>query len=60
MGIDVRMCRDCRHTLFSKDDFKREIQHKPPDQRTYDNLIQFERGIRLLLPKFQQLLTILQ
>lgn len=60
IGLDVRMCRDCRHTLFSKADFEREIQLKPPDQRSYENLVQFERGIRLLLPKFHRLLVILQ
>lgn len=31
-----------------------------PDQRAYQNLIQFEHGIRLLLPKFQRLLAPLQ
>lgn len=33
---------------------------KPPDVRAYENLVQFERGIRLLLPKFQKLLAALQ
>jgi rabenosyn-5 len=37
-----------------------EISHKPPDMRAYENLVQFERGIRLLLPKFQRLLVTLQ
>jgi rabenosyn-5 len=60
IGLDVRMCKDCKHTLFSKADFEREIQLKPPDQRSYENLVQFERGIRLLLPKFHKLLIALQ
>lgn len=60
IGLDVRICKDCRHTLFSKADFDRELQQKPSDQRTYENLAQFERGIRLLLPKFQRLLQALQ
>lgn len=60
VGLDVRICKDCRHTLFSKADFDRELQQKPADQRTYENLAQFERGIRLLLPKFQRLLQALQ
>lgn len=60
MAIDIRMCRDCQHTIFSKADFDREITHKPPDLRAYENLVQFERGIRLLLPKFQRLLVVLQ
>lgn len=54
------MCRDCKHTLFSKSDFARELAQKPPVQRAYENLQQFERGIRLLMPKFQRLLITLQ
>ncbi|PBP28173.1 vacuolar segregation protein pep7 [Diplocarpon rosae] len=60
LGIDVRMCRDCKSTVFSKKDFAAEVSHKPPDQRSYENLLQFEKGIRLLLPKFQRLLIALQ
>lgn len=54
------MCQDCQHTIFSKSDFARELSMKPPDQRAYDNLTQFEKGIRLLTPKFQRLLLALQ
>ena len=60
ISVDVRMCRDCKHTIFSKRDFVAEITHKPPDLRAYENLVQFERGIRLMLPKFQRLLVALQ
>lgn len=60
VNVDVRMCKDCKHTLFSKSDFARELAHTPPDQRAYENLAQFERGIRLLLPRFQKLLVALQ
>jgi rabenosyn-5 len=60
IGLDVRICKDCRHILFSKADFDKEISTKPIDQRTYENLVQFERGIRLLLPKFQKLLAVIQ
>lgn len=60
ISIDVRMCKDCTHTLFSKSDFERELAQKPADQRAYENLAQFERGIRLLLPRFQKLLVALQ
>lgn len=59
-GVDIRMCQDCQHTIFSKSDFARELSMKPPDQRAYDNLTQFEKGIRLLTPKFQRLLLALQ
>ncbi|KAF2816893.1 uncharacterized protein BDZ99DRAFT_4012 [Mytilinidion resinicola] len=60
VSVDVRMCKDCKHTLFSKSDFARELARTPPDQRAYENLAQFERGIRLLLPRFQKLLVALQ
>lgn len=60
MSVDVRMCKDCNHTLFSRSDFEREMAQKPKDQRAYENLAQFERGIRLLLPRFQKLLIALQ
>lgn len=60
ISLDVRMCKDCRHTIFSKADFVQEVAQKPPDQRAFEHLIQFERGIRLLLPKFQRLLLALQ
>jgi rabenosyn-5 len=54
------MCRDCKATVFSKKDFAAELSHKPPDQRAYENLLQFEKGIRLLLPNFQRLIVTLQ
>ncbi|KAI4114641.1 MAG: hypothetical protein LQ345_004616 [Seirophora villosa] len=60
VAVDIRMCKDCRKTVFSKQDFAASIAHKPPDVRAYENLAQFERGIRLMLPKFQRLLQALQ
>ena len=60
IDIDIRMCRECKHTAFSKRDLAAELSKKPPDVRAYENLMQFERGIRLLLPRFQHLLTALQ
>lgn len=60
ISVNVRMCQDCQHTLFSRKDFDRELADKPKDQRAYENLAQFERGIRLLLPRFQKLLQALQ
>jgi rabenosyn-5 len=60
VAIDVRMCKDCQRTIFSKADFSRELTSSPPDQRAYQNLLQFEHGIRLLLPRFQRLLLTLQ
>ncbi|KAF2723003.1 hypothetical protein K431DRAFT_220991 [Polychaeton citri CBS 116435] len=60
VAVDVRLCKDCQRTVFSKADFARELAQQPPDQRSFQNLTQFERGIRLLLPKFQKLLIALQ
>lgn len=60
VAVDVRMCKDCQRTIFSKADFKRQLEAQPTDQRAYQNLLQFEHGIRLLLPKFQRLLMAFQ
>lgn len=58
--MDIRMCRDCRHTIFSGREFKESLQLKPADQRAYETLRQFERGIRDLLPTFHRVLLALQ
>ncbi|RBQ76559.1 hypothetical protein FVER14953_10411 [Fusarium verticillioides] len=60
VGIDIRMCRDCKHTIFSARDFAASLQHKPVDQRAYETLRQFERGIQQLLPSFHRALLNLQ
>lgn len=60
VSVDVRMCKDCQTTVFSRRDFAAALAEKPPDLRAYENLIQFERGIKLMLPKFQRLLVALQ
>jgi rabenosyn-5 len=60
VAVDVRMCKDCQRIIFSKADFARELATQPPDQRAYQNLLQFEHGIRLMLPRFQRLLLTLQ
>ncbi|EAS34757.3 vacuolar segregation protein [Coccidioides immitis RS] len=60
LSIDIRLCRECKSTLFDKRDFALDLAKEPPDARAYKNLVQFERGIRLLLPRFQKLLSALQ
>lgn len=60
LSIDIRMCRDCKHTIFSYRDFTQSLLQKPPDQRAYETLRQFERGIRQLLPSFHRALLNLQ
>ena len=64
VALDVRLCKECDQTLFSNRDFQQSLT-TPSSQiagfsRSYGNLLQFERGIRLLLPKFQKLLQALQ
>lgn len=60
LALDIRMCRDCNHTIFSGRDFAASMLHKPPDQKAYETLRQFERGIRQLLPSFHRVLQALQ
>ncbi|KAJ9137483.1 Vacuolar segregation protein PEP7 [Pleurostoma richardsiae] len=60
ISIDIRMCRDCKFTIFSKRDFAESVAYKPPDQRAYETMKQFERGIRQLMPSFQRTLLTLQ
>jgi rabenosyn-5 len=62
IALDVRLCKDCHHTLFSQRDFTDSLSTPAISTftRSYSNLLQFERGIRLLLPKFQRLLQALQ
>lgn len=54
------MCQDCNHTIFSGRDFHASLELKPADQRAYETLRQFERGIRQLLPSFHRVLLALQ
>ncbi len=60
MKLDVRMCRDCKSTIFSRKDFDAETSAKHTVQRAYENLLQFERGIRPLVASFQRTLPMLQ
>ncbi|EFX02435.1 vacuolar segregation protein [Grosmannia clavigera kw1407] len=60
VSVDIRMCRDCKATIFSKRDFEEEMSRKPPDQRAYETLRQFEWGIRQMMPLFQRALQSLQ
>lgn len=60
INVDIRLCKDCKTTLFDRRDFQADLSRKPPEVRAYENLVQFERGIRLHLPRFQKLLASLQ
>lgn len=54
------MCCECRTTIFSHRDFVESISQRPPDQRAYETLRQFERGIQMLMPSFHKSLQTLQ
>ncbi|EXJ82564.1 hypothetical protein A1O3_06377 [Capronia epimyces CBS 606.96] len=62
VSLDIRICKDCNHTLFSHRDFQASLKSPSTEafNRAYNNLLQFERGIRLLLPRFQKLIQALQ
>ncbi|KAK4142205.1 uncharacterized protein C8A04DRAFT_13388 [Dichotomopilus funicola] len=60
ISIDVRMCCECKGSIFSHRDFLESVSHRPPDQRAYETLRQFERGIQMLLPSFHRSLQALQ
>ncbi|OAX83573.1 hypothetical protein ACJ72_02065 [Emergomyces africanus] len=58
--IDIRLCKECKSTIFDRRDVAQDLLKEPSDLRAYKNLVQFEKGIRLLLPRFQKLLSALQ
>jgi len=62
VAMDIRLCKECHQTLFSHRDFQASLESPATAafSRSYNNLLQFERGIRLLLPRFQKLLLALQ
>ncbi|RMZ79886.1 hypothetical protein DV738_g2947, partial [Chaetothyriales sp. CBS 135597] len=62
ISLDVRLCKECNHALFSHRDFQASLSNPQVSAfvKSYQNLLQFERGIRLLLPRFQKLLQALQ
>ena len=60
VDVDIRMCRECKATVFSKRDFEAALSHKPADQKAYETLRQFEWGIRQMMPLFQRSLQALQ
>ncbi|KAJ9605402.1 carboxypeptidase Y-deficient [Cladophialophora chaetospira] len=62
IALDVRLCKECNQTIFSGRDFQASLTSPQIESfsRSYTNLLQFERGIRLLMPRFQKLLQALQ
>lgn len=54
------MCTTCKTTIFSKRDFQASLSTRPPSVRAYETLVQFERGILTMMPRFEKLLATLQ
>ncbi|KAL7276163.1 carboxypeptidase Y-deficient [Rhizina undulata] len=60
LSLDIRICRECKSIVFGKRDFAMDVSRMVPDVRTYQTLVQFEQGIKVMMPRFQKLLTALQ
>lgn len=62
VALDIRLCKDCNHTLFSQADFQASLSSPAvlTFDRAYHNLLEFEKGIRRMMPRFQKLLQALQ
>jgi hypothetical protein len=59
IALSVRICSACKAIVFSKRDFATDITRRPADLRAYSALVSFEQGIRLMMPRFQKLLTVI-
>lgn len=60
LSLDLRICTTCNTTVFSKRDFALSTTRPHPSTRTYSALIQFQTGIKTMMPRFQRLLAALQ
>ena len=54
--VQVRMCRECKATLFDRADYSSSVASSSLDERTFRDLKKFEEGIRAMLPRFERLL----
>ncbi|CAN6627291.1 vacuolar segregation protein Pep7p [Trichomonascus vanleenenianus] len=58
--LSIRMCRDCRDTVFAKKNFEMDLKSpKPALLGYYDALKRLKKAIELSLPKFQVMLQTL-
>ncbi|KAI5839351.1 hypothetical protein DFP73DRAFT_502140 [Morchella snyderi] len=60
LSLDLRICTTCNTTVFSKRDFALSTTRSHPSTRTYSALVQFQTGIKTMMPRFQHLLAALQ
>ncbi|RPB10603.1 hypothetical protein P167DRAFT_607133 [Morchella conica CCBAS932] len=60
LSLDLRICTTCNTTVFSKRDFALSTTRSHPSTRTYSALVQFQTGIKTMMPRFQRLLAALQ
>ncbi|ANB14941.1 Pep7p [Sugiyamaella lignohabitans] len=55
--IGIRICRDCKRTIFAKRNFEAEGQADRPDMlKIYDSMAHIKHSIDISLPKFQDML----
>ncbi len=56
----IRICRNCKDTLFSKRNFMKDLQSEQPILlQHYEHLANCRRVIEILMPKFQNALAVL-
>ncbi|ODQ55702.1 hypothetical protein SAICODRAFT_63697 [Saitoella complicata NRRL Y-17804] len=58
--IILRVCHDCKKTLFGKNDFKNHSVTVAQCIKLYDNLLQYKRGIESMVPRFYEELDRMQ
>lgn len=57
--MNLRICKDCKNTLFSRQNFMLDMadDKKPPIISAYERLIPIRKSIDLILPKFQHIMA---
>lgn len=56
--VCIRICNDCKDTVFAKRNFEADLQGPKSDLlRFYDTLMPIRRSIDTMLPKFQEMLA---
>jgi rabenosyn-5 len=58
--ISIRICRDCRDTIFAKKNFERDLgSARPQILKYYDSMARVKHSIEMLMPRFQGMLLVL-
>ncbi|KAK9468480.1 FYVE zinc finger-domain-containing protein [Lipomyces arxii] len=56
ISVNIRVCKDCRSVVFGMREFAKDVARRPKFVEVYANMVEFKRGIEMLLPRFQKLL----